>query len=1393
MQMEMSRRPQVLRALGVAVGTIAVVFSLATCDIFKVGLGAKVDIKAPVLSIGSPDQNEYRQGTIPVNGTISDDLTGVTLTVAYTGKGGPVSKTIPVTDNAWSVDLPSGNLAPADAEDLPEGERPVTFTARDATGKESEALLIVYVDNTAPTVLVTVPQSYGSPTVSDYIDIKGEAWDASPITSVRVRLLENDGLTPVAGLPEAEKTANGTNTWSVRFVVTPLAESVTPYKYTVTVTDKAGNASSYYYHSQDVWDLVEAGELFPAMDDIGRVDQTGTGSSQFTLDELDDFRHLETAPPIGGMKTFADFKKIDDATLPAIHFTSISTGDPVEENVVGTKVPISGYIEPGPAGNPVEGGSLRAWISPGAVAPTEAEWAGKPEVDATDVIWAAVGVSNISFQIEPKAAIPPAVTPDYIPSGAYWIRVAASAQSSLGTGTLTCGFLVDSSVPRFEQEDIAPRADSYVTRATFAGGTPLAGQTGIAIQVQPTDDNGLNPATFAAAAADITSGLPGTPLAAGWSGPAAGVWTVHIGVPDGATRVNLELEIKDVGGFIGRTSPALVFNIDETPPGVSIQSPGNYPGEEGSMLTGGSTTVSGTTDSDVQFVYVWLGLASATPPVYTAWPTKLEVAGNTSWVTLPLALATEGLYRVKARAVDFAGNPSPTEDSHDFYRDTGNPAVGETTLGGLPGQVLYRSAPFTLGGQAADSNSVAGVTVTQSKDGAPSTTVLDQALTGTNPAWTRAALPSPAADGTYEYLITATDVAGKTSRTVKRTVVYDTTPPVLSIDGITGGLTTLGKVNGTLTFKFSASDSLAGVEKDGANYRGWYRIVPDGTVVDTSAAAMAAWTPLTSAGILFTLDYDTTALGAAGDFDLYVGVRDTVTGTPNVSWHKTDLSIEQESDRPVIDFSDLTEGAAAAENPRGRNARILGTVGDDDGVDSALVQVRIDIDNDGDFADAYAVDLSTPPDGDTADRNETEAWQTVSNPTPGVTTLVSWMHDIGNLPQGVHRVQVRARDKLSASDAVYADADDYSWKTSGVESFFIDYGPPVLAITGPANGAIMTADFTITGTAADSYGMDTVTVSIDGAAPVDATSTSGAEFATWSYSFAVAGQNGTHSYQVKAIDDSGAETFADRQFVVDTTAPETSVETPLADQVTNGTLTLKGTAVENHQLANVYIHIGAQGAAAPDYRGPNATWNGGAGDDWTGWTALDQTYSWQHELDTVAQGDGDYTLHVRAIDAGGNVEPTPSTRDFSIDQASDRPVITVSTLKESGNYQENLLPATLQVAGTVSDDDLVKGGSIQVAVDRNNDGDFSGAGERDWATVSPAVIDGRVVTWANTFSGLTDGSHQLYVRAADTNDSGYGVYSSKQIGPVLFSVDTAPPAEERDLPGPGRLLEPEPR
>ncbi|RPI50180.1 MAG: hypothetical protein EHM56_11290, partial [Chloroflexi bacterium] len=423
--------------------------SVSACDLFKVGLGEKVDITPPVVKVTSPDQNSYVRGTLTLSGTASDDLSLESLEVTYPGPNGQITKTVKVTNGAWSIDITTGTGA---ADAILDGEQRIILSARDSDGKETDTMLLAYVDNTPPTVLITVPQGYGvsKSTMSDYIDIKGEVWDRSPIERLNVRVLDSTATQVL------EKQADGTNTWSVRFMIDGLANLQT-YFYAIDATDRAGNTNTYYYHAADIWTLLGSGAIFPATDEIGKLDQTKTGTAGGIGYAA---MYATRLGYVGG--AFGDFARNSDSTLPIVHFSNLDPAYPVTGNMLGSKVPINGYINPGPAGNLVIGSSVKAWILPWSATPS---WPADPNVIATDITWNSIG-DSVSFQIEPR------VSDAYVTSGRYVVKIQAGAAGTVSVSSLTCSFLIDIGAPQIDS--VRPADLSVLTRKTFASGTPLA-------------------------------------------------------------------------------------------------------------------------------------------------------------------------------------------------------------------------------------------------------------------------------------------------------------------------------------------------------------------------------------------------------------------------------------------------------------------------------------------------------------------------------------------------------------------------------------------------------------------------------------------------------------------------------------------------------------------------------------------------------------------------------------------------------------------------------------------------------------------------------------------------------------------------------------------------------
>jgi hypothetical protein len=328
-------------------GVLAGLVLLTTCSVNQVGLGAKVDITAPKIAFTSPSSGgQYVRGAFTVAGTTSDDLTlNPKVTLSYPkASGGQAALAVDSSGGTWSFSVPSGT-----ADGIVDGSSTLVATARDDSGKTTSVEINVNVDNIAPTILVTVPSSYGTAvpySTSSYLEIKGEVYDPSPVTKVEVTLY--DGSTPL--IPW--KTANGTNSWNTRIVYGATADvDLTnlvnkTLRYAVRATDKAGNVSTRYYHVQDFNPYLTTGALFPATDDIGKYDQKGTplviGAASLTPGSA-----TAVLPLDGSSRAYGDFIYDPATRKPVVGFTNLDPTSSVTQNVLGFNATIRGTISPG--------------------------------------------------------------------------------------------------------------------------------------------------------------------------------------------------------------------------------------------------------------------------------------------------------------------------------------------------------------------------------------------------------------------------------------------------------------------------------------------------------------------------------------------------------------------------------------------------------------------------------------------------------------------------------------------------------------------------------------------------------------------------------------------------------------------------------------------------------------------------------------------------------------------------------------------------------------------------------------------------------------------------------------------------------------------------------------
>ena len=166
-----------------ALVVVAGLIMLAGCsNPFQAGLGNTVDIDRPDGDIDSPDAGQYLSGTVTLSGKHSDDTTAVpTVTLTIDGTSGPLSAD--VDTDGWSYELDTRNYA--------DGEHEIVITITDATGKTSTKRQLYYFDNSAPLVLMTIPQSYSANSYNGDVTVRGEAADQFGLTRVEYQILDS--------------------------------------------------------------------------------------------------------------------------------------------------------------------------------------------------------------------------------------------------------------------------------------------------------------------------------------------------------------------------------------------------------------------------------------------------------------------------------------------------------------------------------------------------------------------------------------------------------------------------------------------------------------------------------------------------------------------------------------------------------------------------------------------------------------------------------------------------------------------------------------------------------------------------------------------------------------------------------------------------------------------------------------------------------------------------------------------------------------------------------------------------------------------------------------------------------------------------------------------------
>lgn len=380
---------------------------------------------------------------------------------------------------------------------------------------------------------------------------------------------------------------------------------------------------------------------------------------------------------------------------------------------------------------------------------------------------------------------------------------------------------------------------------------------------------------------------------------------------------------------------------------------------------------------------------------------------------------------------------------------------------------------------------------------------------------------------------------------------------------------------------------------------------------------------------------------------------------------------------------------------------------------------------------------------------------------------VTWEHSLSEyaIQQGSYIIRIVARD----NNTLPKETD------TGDRTFVIDAGSPNLTVADQAllSGSFQSGAFVVSGTAADGSSVDRVEIVAGGQTFTAALIETVPQNYTWSCPIdplADGIPEGEVLLEVRAVDEGSNVTQINIPMTVDLSDPEIVLTGPSVAVDQNGLMTIRGTADDNFQIAATKYSI-----------------NGGA------LIAFPSSYTWEHTFDTVPYSDlgsglGTVAFLVQVTDKSGRV--TEETFTYNINQTSDRPQITFSNIVASAvDPLDNALDANPVLMGSVTDDDNVSAGSIQIRV-KAATADWPTDAPYGWAAVSaPPAGDNNVVTWSHSLSGSSEGSYVVEVRAYDDETADYAdTFKAVATSSIPFVIDAAAPTLSGILPATGAYL-----
>lgn len=480
-------------------------------------------------------------------------------------------------------------------------------------------------------------------------------------------------------------------------------------------------------------------------------------------------------------------------------------------------------------------------------------------------------------------------------------------------------------------------------------------------------------------------------------------------------------------------------------------------------------------------------------------------------------------------------------------------------------------------------------------------------------------------------------------------------PPTISIIAPSSGLVTVDNV---YTISWLANDP-----DDDAEIQLFYdidNIGNDGTLIGTSDQYPSGI--VDSNGASQSYDWNTTILPDDSTWYIYAKIDDGVHA-PVYSYSQGKIEIDHPNIPPIVDITSPSGGTVSG------SITIQGTANDPD--KDNIESVFVSIDN-------------------------MVNWEITSG-----TTSWSWNWDTIDYSNGEHTIYAKAYDGEDSSEIVSITVT-------------VDNGgnkAPLVSITYPSDGATVSGEIEIRGTASDYDGfVQLVELRIDDDPWIELSGTT-----NWNWNWDTTDYtNGEHTIRARARDDLGVYSQEKSIIVIVNNGgnilPSVQITSHSGGEVVSGEVKIRGTAVDhdgNVELVEVRI------------------------DDNNNWITVVGTTSWAYTWDTTTYSNGEHVVYARAGDDADEYSQIKSVTLIVSNGGNIPPVVNI-LLPASGT-----ISGIVNIRGTASDldgDDTIT--SVQVKID---DGWEYVDGTTDWS-----------YNWDTTT--LDDGNYTIYVRAYDDLD-----------------------------------------